>query len=77
MRFDGSRAFSQCSGEVPCVGCRENIGAKIWKSPCIKADFIDIVEAGSCNYICVYLQDLLYIEILTDLSTTADQPFHS
>ncbi|MCJ1423448.1 hypothetical protein MMC29_001331, partial [Sticta canariensis] len=40
-----------CSGEVPCLGCRENLGAKIWKSPCVRADFLDIVEAGSCNYI--------------------------
>lgn len=44
----------QCSGEVPCRGCKENIGAKIWKSPCVKAEFLDMIEAGTCNYICVF-----------------------
>ena len=69
--------YFQCSGEVPCLGCRENLGAKIWKSPCVRADFLDIVEAGSCNFICERLDPISHIFLLIFPSATAYQSFHT
>ncbi|OJD11397.1 hypothetical protein AJ78_07832 [Emergomyces pasteurianus Ep9510] len=52
-------AKKKCSGESPCgtcveqakPTCTENVGSVVFKQPCVKADFFQIVESGTCNYI--------------------------
>ncbi|OAX84654.1 hypothetical protein ACJ72_00968 [Emergomyces africanus] len=52
-------AKKKCSGESPCGTCLdqtkptyvEKAGSIIFKQPCVKADFFQIVESGTCNYI--------------------------
>lgn len=43
----------QCSGETPCSTCVEQSKTMIVEQPCVKADFFQIVESGTCNYICM------------------------
>lgn len=37
---------SQCSGGFPCKSCLKASKSKIWKGPCVKADFLDMVQSG-------------------------------
>ncbi|OQV03190.1 hypothetical protein CLAIMM_08267 [Cladophialophora immunda] len=52
MRFLGvcircRRSRIKCTGGIPCEACRKRATSTIWKNPCIKAHFLDIIEAGS------------------------------
>jgi hypothetical protein len=38
---------SQCTGGIPCDACRAISTSRIWRTPCTKAQFLDIVESGS------------------------------
>ena len=42
----------QCAGGLPCQRCQKLLATGVLEPPCLKAQFLDIVEAGSCNYIC-------------------------
>ncbi|PGH09284.1 hypothetical protein GX51_00726 [Blastomyces parvus] len=51
-------AKKKCSGESPCSTCveqaktcTEEAEPVVFKQPCVKADFFQIVESGTCNYI--------------------------
>ncbi|EGE79038.1 hypothetical protein BDDG_01976 [Blastomyces dermatitidis ATCC 18188] len=51
-------AKKKCSGESPCSTCveqartcMEEAETVVFKQPCVKADFFQIVESGTCNYI--------------------------
>ncbi|KAI1974857.1 hypothetical protein LOZ53_002402 [Ophidiomyces ophidiicola] len=41
----------KCSGQNPCGACVKQAKSMIVEQPCVKADFFQIVEAGTCNYI--------------------------
>ncbi|EFW17184.1 hypothetical protein D8B26_003930 [Coccidioides posadasii str. Silveira] len=41
----------KCSGENPCTACLEQAKSVIVEQPCVRADFFQIVESGTCNYI--------------------------
>ncbi|KLJ12586.1 hypothetical protein EMPG_12372 [Blastomyces silverae] len=52
------RKDKSCSGESPCSTCVEQARTcmeqdetVVFKQPCVKADFFQIVESGTCNYI--------------------------
>jgi ribosomal protein L37AE/L43A len=42
---------SKCAGGIPCEKCYKLQLRGTLKTPCVKAQFLEIVEAGSCNYI--------------------------
>ncbi|PGH17935.1 hypothetical protein AJ79_00834 [Helicocarpus griseus UAMH5409] len=51
-------AKKKCSGESPCSTCIEQAKtcveegkSIVFEQPCVKADFFQIVESGTCNYI--------------------------
>ncbi|KAK2775499.1 hypothetical protein FQN53_003112 [Emmonsiellopsis sp. PD_33] len=44
-------AKKKCSGESPCTTCIEQAKTIVFEQPCVKADFFQIVESGTCNYI--------------------------
>ncbi|ODH53769.1 hypothetical protein GX48_00187 [Paracoccidioides brasiliensis] len=44
-------AKKKCSGESPCATCLEQAKSIFFEQPCVKADFFQIVESGTCNYI--------------------------
>jgi hypothetical protein len=43
---------NQCDGHDPCGRCKKLGQPATLTSPCIKANFLDIVKSGTCNYIC-------------------------
>jgi hypothetical protein len=47
-------AKKKCSGDSPCTTCTEQAKTMVFAQPCVKADFFQIVESGTCNYICEY-----------------------
>jgi hypothetical protein len=51
-------AKKKCSGETPCTTCIEQSKSMIFEQPCVKADFFQIVESGTCNYICTFTQQI-------------------
>ncbi|KAL8936331.1 MAG: hypothetical protein Q9211_004241 [Gyalolechia sp. 1 TL-2023] len=46
-----NRKEKTCSGDIPCMACREPGRASVWHQPCTRAYFLDLVELGPCNYI--------------------------
>lgn len=42
----------QCDGQDPCQTCAKSGQSGPLAYPCLKANFSDIVNSGSCNYIC-------------------------
>ena len=72
---------TQCDGRDPCQRCTKLSQSATLTSPCIKANFLDIVKSGTCNYICELLRRLPnssgYKLTLVCGSATRHQPLHS
>ncbi|KAH0559841.1 hypothetical protein GP486_003638 [Trichoglossum hirsutum] len=45
------RKQQNCDGDSPCQRCSEISKRVALGQPCVKAQFLDIVESGTCNYI--------------------------
>jgi hypothetical protein len=61
----------KCEGH-PCYRCKEMGTSLAWKQPCTKAHFLDIIESGTCNYICKSMQHLNAILAHCMLACIAD-----
>ncbi|KAF5670335.1 hypothetical protein FCIRC_8973 [Fusarium circinatum] len=42
-----------CAGGIPCKACLSLRKPRLWKVPCTKAQFLDIIESGSFFYTCI------------------------
>lgn len=64
--------MSQCDGISPCTACRPTLH----EQPCARACFSNIVEFGTCNYICTSQFWCAVGLRLTISSSTSCQPSH-